>query len=187
MDLNDQLSVIRKIKLGDRNILALIYKAYREDFIFWLIKNYRCDMEEAKDLFQYAILVFYKNAVDSKLDQMGSSIKTYLFAIGKNQAYKKSKQKSRFSYNIIDNVMDEGEDLKRDKINYELHLECVHQAMIELGDPCKKILELTYFQKLSMNEVSNQLGYKNADTTKNLKYKCVQRLKKIVNQKTVSI
>lgn len=187
MEKTNQLALIEKIKLGDRSDLGVVYKAYREEFIYWLTKNYQCDMDEAKDLYQYAILVFYKNTVDGKLDTLSSSIKTYLFAIGKNQVLKKAKQNSRFSYHIIDNVMDQTDDARHDKLVYEANLTYVHEAMQELSDPCKKLIQLTYFHKLSMDEITKQLGYKNSNTTKNLKYKCVQRLKKIISKKTVSI
>ncbi len=178
----DQLALIEKLRLGDKGNLEDVYKAYREEFINWLTKNYQCDMEEARDLYQYAILVFYKNAMAGKLDALQSSIKTYLFAIGKNQVLKKAQRNSKFSYNIVDNLMDHSDDDKHDKIQYERNLIQVHEALQELGDSCKELIKLTYFNRLSMDEITSKMGYKNSDTTKNLKYKCVQRLKKIINK-----
>ena len=45
--------------------------------------------------------------------------------------------------------------------------------------------ELMYYQKWSMKDIAEKFGFKNADTTKNQKYKCMQRLKKLVEKITV--
>ncbi len=178
----DQLALIEDLRLGNTGNLEDVYKTYREEFINWLSKNYQCDMEEARDLFQYAILVFYKNAMEGKLDTLQSSIKTYLFAIGKNQVLKKAHLKSKFSYDVMDNLMDHSDSDKLDKLEYEKNLIQVHEALQSLGDSCKELIQLTYFNRLSMDEITSKMGYKNSDTTKNLKYKCVQRLKKLINR-----
>ena len=54
--------------------------------------------------------------------------------------------------------------------------------MIKLGDPCHSIIKMRYFYKLSMDTIHEKLGYKNADTAKNAKYKCMERLRTIVNE-----
>jgi len=51
-----------------------------------------------------------------------------------------------------------------------------------LGDACQQILRLFYFMKKSMEEITGIMGYKNADTVKNQKYKCMQRLKKVYRE-----
>jgi DNA-directed RNA polymerase specialized sigma24 family protein len=47
---------------------------------------------------------------------------------------------------------------------------------MDLGDTCRKILTLYYFEKLSMNDIADQLGFANADTAKTKKYKCKKEL-----------
>ena len=42
-------------------------------------------------------------------------------------------------------------------------------------------LEAYYYKKSSMQQICLSMGYKNADTAKNLKYKCLQRLKKMMD------
>jgi len=65
--------------------------------------------------------------------------------------------------------------LKKDKIK------SVTQAIDSLGDSCRRILDCYYFEQLSMAEIAYQLGYKNKDTVKNLKYKCLKRLLSIIH------
>ena len=59
-------------------------------------------------------------------------------------------------------------------------LETIKKAIQDLGDPCKKLLELFYFNNLSNDEIAEIMDYKNGNTVKNLKYKCIQRIKKAI-------
>jgi DNA-directed RNA polymerase specialized sigma24 family protein len=53
------------------------------------------------------------------------------------------------------------------------------QALNQLGEPCRTLLEDYYFQDLSMQLITEKFGYTNADNAKNQKYKCLMRLKKL--------
>ncbi len=37
-------------------------------------------------------------------------------------------------------------------------------ALNDLGQPCQQLLEMYYYEKKSMEEISEKLNYKNADT-----------------------
>lgn len=171
--------LIESIKGGNSQGISEIYKLYRSEFLGWIYKTYNCPSDEAKDLYQCSILILYKNIVDGNFG-VSSSIKTYLFGIGKNQYLTKRRQDSKYTYNIIDNVLDDANETQETKELYETNLEMVHIGMSQLGDSCKKLLELSYFYKNTIESITASMGYKNTDTTKNLKYKCLQRLKKII-------
>ncbi len=177
----DDQVVIDKIKSGDENELASIYKEHRSEFLFWVTKNYRCNLEEAKDAYQFSILAFYENVANNKLVHLRSSIKTYLFAIGKNKILEKKKTDSRYDrdYDEVDLVMEEASE---EVVEKERHLKLVEKCLEKLGDPCRSMLELYYHNKMSMEEITTTLNYKNANTAKNLKYKCMNRLKRLFEE-----
>ena len=177
---NDQ-AVIDKIKSGDEDQLAAIYKEHRSEFLFWVTKYYRCDLEEAKDAYQFSILTFYENIANNKLVTLRSSIKTYIFAIGKNKILEKKKGDTRYArdYDEIDIPMEEVSEEVQEK---EMDLTLAEQCLEQLGDPCKSMLELYYYNKMSMEEITITLNYKNANTAKNLKYKCMNRLKRLFEE-----
>lgn len=179
MKLIDEQAVIEKIKSGDNEMLSQIYEGFRQEFISWIIKNYSCTIEQAKDVYQNTVLIFYENIINGKLTHLSSSVKTYLFAVGKNKIMEQKKQAYKFTSQeeIPDLSMDET-SLAQFK-EHEAELNMVESCLHLLGDPCKTLLQLYYYQKLSMPAITERLNYKNADTTKNLKYKCIQRLKKI--------
>ena len=177
---NDQV-VIEKIKSGDEDQLATIYKEHRSEFLFWVTKNYHCDLEEAKDAYQFSILALYENIASNKLVNLRSSVKTYIFAIGKNKILEKKKGDSRYTgdYDEFEIPMEEVSEEVEQK---ERDLKLVEQCLEKLGDPCRSMLELYYHNRMSMEEITNTLNYKNANTAKNLKYKCMNRLKRLFEE-----
>ena len=68
------------------------------------------------------------------------------------------------------------------KLELEKKIQSIDKALEEMGEPCKSIIELFYFQKLNWKQISQHLNYKNADTVKNIKYKCIQKLKTIFDR-----
>lgn len=159
-----------------------LYLEYREEFINWAYQRYQVDVEEATEIFQLAVVVIYDNINQGKLTSLSSSIKTYLFAIGKNKVleYKRRSQKVQTEDAIPalkDHILEE-DDSKQIK---ETQLTLIAEMMVVLGDPCKRLLELYYYHQKSMKEITSILEYKNIDSTKNQKYKCTKRLLKLVD------
>jgi DNA-directed RNA polymerase specialized sigma24 family protein len=72
-------------------------------------------------------------------------------------------------------VEDEVEAQEQRNTEYQM----MEKAMLNLGEPCRSLLEAFYLQKKSMTEIAGNFGYTNADNAKNQKYKCLMRLKKI--------
>jgi RNA polymerase sigma-70 factor (ECF subfamily) len=137
-------------------------------------------MEEAKDVFQQAVIIFYENIIYDKVSEITTKVKTYIFSIGKNKLLELLREKSRHQHQFNDLAFVDTE-IYYDSFDdgYEDNLKKVEAGLIRLGDPCKSILEQYYYHKKSMQEISEFLEYKNSDTVKNLKYKCLQRLRQI--------
>jgi RNA polymerase sigma-70 factor (ECF subfamily) len=174
--------IIERIKSGDNEVLSNIYEEHREEFFIWLNKYFNCSADEAKDTYQNAILVFYENIISGKLKEMTSSVKTYLFAVGKYKMMEQKKLSYKFSSDEqLPNLSEKEtnlEALNRKEEDLQMVEHCLHL----LGDPCKTLLELYYYKRLSMAEITEAMDYKNVDTTKNLKYKCIKRLRKLFEE-----
>ncbi len=65
---------------------------------------------------------------------------------------------------------------------YEQSLQVIESCLNRLGEPCRSLLQLYYYHGLSMEEIAVKMQHKNRLTSKNLKYKCVNRLRKLVNE-----
>lgn len=172
--------IINEIKNGNKKELANIYKTYRAEFINWATTNYKCNPEEARDIYQASIIVFYDNILKEKLLTLSGSVKTYLFAIGKNKILELRRSDKKFDLRVesenleIEDVPDFEKTLK------ETHFKAVQKSLEKLGEPCRTMLEFYYFHNNSMEELAHKLGYKNAETVKNLKCRCLMRLRELV-------
>lgn len=176
-------SLIKRIKnKGGDDALKEIYGNYRDEFLLWAVRHHSCTMEEAKDIFQQSVVIFYENIMVGKVKEITTRVKTYLFSIGKYKIYELVRQKSKHSLQVDDPVYVNSDIFYNDiDDEYEEKLKKVENCMTKLGDPCKNILEHYYYHKKSMQEISEIMDYKGSETVKNLKYKCLQRLKKIIN------
>lgn len=107
-----------------------------------------------------------------------SSIATYLFSICRGVWLKELKKRSRYVNNGDEKV---GEEMVEEltpfhHFNEEQLKEEVQLLLERLGNACKTVLEL-WAQHFSMVEISNQMGYKNAQIAMNKKNRCLTKLK----------
>jgi RNA polymerase sigma factor (sigma-70 family) len=56
----------------------------------------------------------------------------------------------------------------------------VRNALHRIGEPCRTILLLFYWEQASMEEIASRLGFANAETAKARKYQCKKSLQQIL-------
>lgn len=180
-----QNEIIAKIKSGGQTELGMVYEEYRGEFLKWITKDYSCSEDDAKDIYQLTILIFYDNIKLGKLEHLVSSVKTYLFGIGKNIAMENIRKTSRNT--PIDQerwlkehlIMEEPESAIKEQT-----FEIAKRALAILGEPCRRLIELFYYDRKNLEEITDLLGYKNAETAKNQKCKCMKRLRKLCEEES---
>lgn len=176
--MNQEQEILEELSQGSREALTKIYKDYRQPFIHWSVSTYALSTDDAKDLYQTTVILFYENVLNKKLTTLNSSLKTYLFAIGKNKI-REHLRKTGKTFIGLDSVPDQPyyddilTDDDTDKKSYAIFKKCLDA----LGDPCKNVLVSFYYKNFTMAEIADAFDYKNEATAKNSKYKCLQRLK----------
>lgn len=176
--------ILERIRLGGQSELGMIYEAYRSEFIQWITKEFQCSTDDGKDIYQLSILIFYDNVKSGKLEHLVSSIKTYLFGIGKNVARDNMrKQKRNTTINQEQWLKEYLVDEPGNPVEEEAFI-AAKRALEKLGQPCQRLIELFYYEKKSMEEISAEMSYKNSETAKNQKCKCMARLRKLYEEET---
>ncbi len=169
--------IVEGIRNDENGALEFLYK---ENFhaIAYFIYNNNGNEQDAKDICQEAVILFYEKIKGNALE-LNCSIKTYLYAVCRRLWLKRLYYKSKFTskpdnFDELFSAEEEGEaeDKEKDFARME-------ESMNGLGEPCRTILEDYYVNKLSMTEICEKFGYTNADNAKNQKYKCLIRLKKM--------
>jgi RNA polymerase sigma-70 factor (ECF subfamily) len=164
-------SLILRLRKGESKALEEVYARFRSSFLSWITHTHKCTKEEALDIYQYTILSFYENVVEGSFENMNDAgIKTYLYSIGKNKLLNDSRRKMKVTYtDVIEENEEPAEiDLDVDFIKSQ-KIEKINKALSEIGDPCKELLELFYFNNLTADEIAEVMNYKNGGTVRNLK------------------
>lgn len=178
-------SIIAEIRNGNEEKLTRVYRAYRDEFISWAMRNYQCAEETAKDVFQVTVVIFYENIMSGKLVSLHSSVKTYLFGIGKNKLMEQQaalRKQQHMQEHFVREPFSEEDDKAEKEETYQM----LETAMQELGEPCRTILEMSYYRNFGTEEIAAAMNYKSTDSAKTQKYKCLVRLKKIMHQQASS-
>ncbi|WP_373560884.1 RNA polymerase sigma factor [Sphingobacterium sp. 1.A.4] len=146
-----------------------------------MILNNKGTEDEAKDIFQEAMIVLYDKITQAEGFELSSKLNTFLYSICR-RLWLKQLNRRNLSLDSIDqenlDIPDMDSALESHEAE-EVKFNQMEAAMANLGEPCASILKEFYIKKKSMQEICDQLGYTNADNAKNQKYKCLQRLKKL--------
>ena len=58
----------------------------------------------------------------------------------------------------------------------------VLQLVGQIGETCKKILLMFYYENLSIGEILENLHYENEQVVRNKKYKCLKQLEQMISE-----
>ena len=161
---------------GDTSAFETLVSLY-EPTLSLFINSIVHDHHEAKHL---TIETFAKLAAGSGQFLKKSSLKTYLFAIGKNLAIKYSKMRGREAHlsfeESISALFDENQTPER-VTEREESRRLIHESMKGLKDDYRVVLELLYFDDMSYIEAGRVMK-KSAKQISDLAYRAKTSLKK---------
>ena len=171
---------------GDTQKLEDIYRMYKKDIKSVLLSKGVCREDEVCDYFSQAIVTFYDNVMDMKIEEV-SSVKNYLIGICINLNRLKNTHQSN-----IDKKMDElkllfyeNNDTTIDDEIYKNKLITLSQNALKLlNDKCQQIIMGYYVNNWSMKEVAIRLSFSSSDVAKTLKSRCFKKLMERVNELT---
>ena len=166
--------VLARISKGDEEALDYLYKRYYR-MMTRIVLNNSGSEDEAKDIYQEALIVFWQKAVTGNL-VLTSKISTFLYSICLNLWRKELDRKNRLSHEEKDGVEHMEYEAKERQM-------LIRNCIEELGDTCQKILTYYYFDGMNMNEIAEKLNFANTDTAKTKKYKCKKRLDQLIKTK----
>jgi RNA polymerase sigma factor (sigma-70 family) len=170
---------IEGLRNDNRQIMSRLYKIHFP-MVLHFINNNNGTEDEAKDIYQEAFIILYENLQKSDF-QLNCKVKTYVYSVCRRLWLKNLYKKSKFLGKI-----DDFEDfilLEEEKQDDgEIKFSQMEEALGKLGEPCRTVLEDYYINNMSMNQIADKMGYTNADNAKTQKYKCLNRLKKIMGE-----
>ena len=174
----NELELLEGLARNDRKAVETLYKM-NYSMVQAFILNNNGTTDDARDIFQEAMIVLFEKAKDGSL-ALNCQIKTYVYSVCRRLWLKRLQQLQRFGTPVecMEEIIPVEEELEdHDRKNEAFGV--MEKALNHLGEPCKSLLEAYYIQKKQMFEIADSFGYTNADNAKNQKYKCLMRLKKL--------
>ena len=173
---------ITDLKSDDRLKLKALYNEYRASFLGFG-KGFHLDEDALSDVYQEAFLALRKKAINGKLNAVKCSTKTYLFGIGKFMIYDTLKEKKlqRPYESTMHLVAEDAPEIELD------HTPVLSQEQLllrkyfkKLGEKCQRLLTFFYYRGLSIKEIVIMGDYKDENTVKSSKSRCVKQLREII-------
>lgn len=170
---------LEALRNGNNEVLKVLYKKYFQLVLKFVVNN-NGTQEAAQDIYQECIIVLYENARDPAFE-LHCQLQTYIYSVARRLWLKQLKKAGKVYLMKEEEEMDladVAEDLHK-HLQREEELHKLNSSLTQLGEPCRSLIREYYVGKQSMEELAEKFGYTNADTAKNQKYKCLQRLKRI--------
>lgn len=158
-------------------VMGYLYTEHFQVVRRFIVKNSGSEAE-ASDIFQDALVLFYMKVRKAEF-QSTSSLKTYLFGIGRNLWLKELRRRRIASRNFIEN--DEHE--YQEELFLQTSQITIRKVMELINEECKRLLMDFYFEGQSMLQLTSKYGLGSESATKNKKYRCLQKLIGLVRQR----
>ncbi|WP_299761168.1 sigma-70 family RNA polymerase sigma factor [uncultured Dokdonia sp.] len=169
---------ITTLRTGDPVAYQVIYEGYRDAFIGFASK-YDIQQDTILDVYQESMLALYENVMSGKVKDFSSSIKTYLFGIGKLKLYEQLRAQKKMV--LVDDFPEQGEIEEIETMELTSQQKALKKHFQNLGDRCRNILELFYLNGLRIKEIMIAANYENENTVKAQKSRCLKQLKTMMN------
>lgn len=137
-------------------------------------------LEEARDVFQDSLLIYYEKTVSQQPPEMTNQ-KAYLMGIAKNLWYRKT-GRSAICQELVDAEYYGGQE--------ELH--CQNDptdllAFLEVaGQKCLEMLKSFYYERSSLQAIAQSFGFVSVRSATVQKYKCLEKVRDEVKQKSLT-
>jgi len=187
MDVNKRYSeqdLVENLKSGNRlnELIRTIYRDYF-DSLSWFVLHNSGSRQDAEDVFQEVVVDFIELVQKDKF-RGESSVKTFLFSLNKHIWLNELKRKGRAEQRELkyEKTQDKDEVDVSHLITVREEKTQVMNLVEQLGETCKKILVMFYYENLSMKEILEGLEYENEQVVRNKKYKCLKQLEKMISE-----
>ncbi|MEK7250491.1 MAG: sigma-70 family RNA polymerase sigma factor [Bacteroidota bacterium] len=180
--LNTDAKILDLIRTGDDEGLVMLYEANRKPIRAFITHNNGTE-DDAEDLLQEAVIVLWERVRANRFEY-NARLSTFIYATVKNMWLRRLARMRRESPADIEQYTGRIEASSALDIMVESEeATMVNEALAQLGEPCKTLLILFYWEEESMEEIAKRLGFANAATAKSKKYQCKKSLQKLLTNR----
>ena len=170
---------LRELALGGDAAWRAFYDDLRSPFRLFFLKHTNWNPDQVMSLYQDVMVVVHRKVTRGDLvAPLRSSLRTYLFGVGKMIYRKQGGTKVQWEEEIPDVAVPASVE---DRIAERERAEWVRDLLQRMDDKCREILEMVYLSGFSMEAVAEDLQLSGAGSARKRKFDCLQRLRKLIN------
>ncbi len=174
--------IIHEVLEGRDHILRQLYRKYRANFMNWGKRRFALDETIIEDAFQDALEVFYRNVVSGKLTTLNAPLQNYLAGIGRLKLLRYIDKNNRVEYpeNITEEQVTSIENFLETLVEQETEAEKIFQlkrGFDKLSETNQLLLTKRFYENKSIDEITTEMNYENANTTRATLSRCLKSLK----------
>lgn len=174
---NTEATLQQRLRENDKKALEEVYIAYKEVFLNYAV-SFNIDRDALLDIYQDSVIALFQNFVKKQTRLEKSTVKTYLFGIAKNKLYTYLKAQKRLvvtntNFEVFEEIKSEEQELTREQ-------KLLAKYFGEISPSCQDILKLFYYRSLSIKEIVSMTQYKDENTVKSHKSRCLKRLTELI-------
>lgn len=177
--------IIESIRLGNEDkALTFLYGKPLGKVRKYILSN-SGSLDDAYDIFQDAVLILFYKVKTGQYSEH-ADLEGFLYTVARNLWIDRMRREKRFQNHIsqISHYETDWGDQLKDLLDREKS-EAFQKVFEKLGENCKKLLQFAVFEKLSMRQISEKMGYANENVAKSNHYRCKQYLGKLVKENSV--
>lgn len=141
-------------------------------------------LEEARDVFQDALIIYYEKSDRQELD-LKYSDKAYLFGIARYLWNKRYRENAKQVPIEELNAGLGGEADFMENPGQEISSSRLFLLLQTAGQKCMQLLSAFYYEKLSMDQLAERFGFSGARSAAAQKFKCLEKVKGTVKEKSI--
>ena len=173
--LNSDARILDLMRRGDEEALVTLYRTNRRPVRAFVMRN-NGSADDADDMLQEALVILWQRVRTGNFEH-AAKLDTFVFATVKNLWMRRLARMRREVATLDDPEALAGADPSAlENLIETERAAAVRAALDRLGNPCRELLLLFYWEELSMEEIAGRLGFANADTVKAKKYQCKKAL-----------
>lgn len=171
--------VIAAFKANDRSLTARVYEMYYPAVLKYILQN-SGDESDAKDIYQEAFIALWRNIKADRLtEKSGANLGGYIFQIARYKWLDKLKSvRHKSTVRLVGDQSVEEEEPSAETLELEAQFDAMNERFNRLGEGCRRILKMFYYEKCSLEEIGKSLNY-SASVIRTKKYRCMMKLRKM--------
>lgn len=170
------------LEKNPNSALEKIYHLHHSKLVFYVMKQFSFNKEISTDLSHQAIVQFYLNTINNKIKNKSGPLKPYLVGIVRNLSHEYIRQKKKNDSLQTIPILINNNEIYGFNEEVDSRIQSLQENYSKLGNSCKEILKLFYFQNYSLTKIMSLLNYKSTDSVKTQKYKCIKKLRSLIKE-----